>query len=99
MGRPAGWMQQLTGRGAMRSPGAPSHHNEMERRLWMEVATGVTSEEAAETIGVSPAVGPRWFRQRGWHAIVHGETGVRTVCVVRGARSDRAAGVSSFLCN
>ena len=31
----------------------------------MEVATGVTSEEAAETIGVSPAVGTRWFRHRG----------------------------------
>ena len=65
MGRPAGWIQQLTGRGAMRSPGAPSHRNEMERRFWMEVATGVTSEEAAETIGVSPAVGTRWFRHRG----------------------------------
>ncbi len=65
MGRPAGWMQQLTGRGAMRSPGAPSHRNEMERRFWMEVATGVTSEEAAEMIGVSPAVGTRWFRHRG----------------------------------
>lgn len=65
MGRPAGWMQKLTGRGAMRSPGAPSHRNEIERRFWMEVATGVTSEEAAETIGVSPAVGTRWFRHRG----------------------------------
>ncbi len=65
MGRPAGWMQKLTGRGAMRSPGAPSHRNEMERRVWMEVATGVTSEEAAEMIGVSPAVGTRWFRHRG----------------------------------
>lgn len=65
MGRPAGWMQKLTGRGVMRSPGAPSHRNEMERRFWMEVATGVTSEEAAETIGVSPAVGTRWFRHRG----------------------------------
>src|SRR5690349_19870624 len=42
MGRPAGWMQKLTGRGAMRSPGAPSHRNEIERRFWMEVATGVT---------------------------------------------------------
>ncbi len=49
----------------MRSPGAPSHRNEMERRFWMEVATGVTSEEAAEMIGVSPAVGTRWFRHRG----------------------------------
>ena len=25
MGRPAGWMRQLTGRDTMRSPGAPSH--------------------------------------------------------------------------
>jgi hypothetical protein len=65
VGRPAGWMQKLTGRGAMRSPGAPSHRNEMEQRFWMEVATGVTSEEAAEMIGVSPAVGTRWFRHRG----------------------------------
>ena len=31
MGRPAGWMQKLTGRGAMRSPGAPSLRNEIER--------------------------------------------------------------------
>jgi len=31
----------------------------------MEVATGVTSEEAAKMIGVSSAVGTRWFRHRG----------------------------------
>jgi transposase InsO family protein len=31
MGRPAGWMQKLTGRGTMRSPGAPSHRRETER--------------------------------------------------------------------
>ena len=31
MGRPAGWMQDLTGRGAMRSPGGPSLRNEIER--------------------------------------------------------------------
>lgn len=65
MVQPAGWMQKLTGRDAMRSPGAPSHRNEIERRFWMKVATGVMSEEAAETIGVSPAVGTRWFRHRG----------------------------------
>ena len=53
MGRPAGWMQKLTGRGAMRSPGAPSHRNEIERRFWKEVATGVTSEKAAEAVGVN----------------------------------------------
>lgn len=54
-----------TGDGARRSPGAPSHRKEMERRFWMKVATGVTSEEAAEMIGVAPAVGTRCFRHRG----------------------------------
>ena len=65
MGRPAGWMRQLTGRGAMRSPGAPSHRREIERLFWKQIATGITSEKAAEAIGVSQPVGGRWFRHRG----------------------------------
>ena len=65
MGRSAGWMQKLTARGAMRSPGALPHRNEIERLFWKAVATGVTSEKAAEAAGVSQAVGPRWFRHRG----------------------------------
>ena len=65
MGRPAGWMQKLTGRGAMRSPGAPSLRRETERQFWKQIATGVTSEKAAEAVGVSQAVGTRWFRHRG----------------------------------
>ena len=65
MGRPAGWMKQLTGRDAMRSPGAPSHRREVERQFWVQVATGITSEKAAEAVGVSQAVGSRWFRHRG----------------------------------
>ena len=65
MGRPAGWMQKLTGRGAMRSPGAPSLRCEIERRFWEQIATGITSERAAEAVGVSPVVGARWFRHRG----------------------------------
>ena len=65
MGRPAGWMQELTGRRAMRSPGAPSHRCEIERLFWQHIATGVTSEKAAEAAGVSQAVGTRWFRHRG----------------------------------
>src|SRR5258708_38949074 len=59
MGRPAGWMHKLTGRGAMRSPGAPSHRREIERRFWEQIATGITSEKAAEAVGVSHAVGTR----------------------------------------
>lgn len=65
MGRPAGWMQNLTSRGAMRSPGAPSHRREIERRFWQQIATGITSEKAAEAVGVSQPVGTRWFRHRG----------------------------------
>lgn len=49
----------------MRSPGAPSLRNEIERLFWEQVATGITSEKAAEATGVSSAVGTRWFRHRG----------------------------------
>lgn len=65
MGRPAGWMQQLTGRGPMRSPGAPSLRREIERLFWKQIATGITSERAAEAVGVSQPAGTRWFRHRG----------------------------------
>lgn len=58
-------MQKLTGRGAMRSPGAPSLRREIERQFWQQIATGITSEKAAEAVGVSPVVGARWFRHRG----------------------------------
>lgn len=62
MGRPAGWMYKLTGRAAMRSPGALSHRREIERRFWEQIATGITSEKAAEAVGESQAVGTCWFR-------------------------------------
>ncbi len=65
MGRPAGWMKELTGRSPMKSPGAPSLRREVERAFWLEIAKGVTSEEAAAIVGVSSAVGTRWFRHRG----------------------------------
>ena len=65
MGRPAGWMKELTGRSPMKSPGAPSHRREIEREFWRVVATGVTSEQAAVAVGVSQAVGSRWFRHGG----------------------------------
>ena len=64
MRRPAGWTQKLTGRVAMRSPGAPSLRREVERQFWKLIATGVTSEKAAEAVGVSQSVGGRWFRHR-----------------------------------
>jgi IS30 family transposase len=65
MGRPAGWMKELTGRSAMRSPGAPSLRREVERLFWREIAKGLLPEEAASAVGVSQAAGGRWFRHGG----------------------------------
>lgn len=65
MGRRAGWMTELTGRSVMKSPGHPSHRLDMERWFWREVAKGLSSEDAAAVVGVSQAVGSRWFRERG----------------------------------
>src|SRR4051794_19805902 len=65
MGRPAGWMTALTGRSPMKSPGAPSHRREVEREFWREIAKGLLAEEAAHAVGVSQAVGARWFRHGG----------------------------------
>lgn len=65
MGRPAGWMASLTGRSAMKLPGAPSHRREVLREFWIEIAKGLWAEDAAEAVGVSPAVGTRWFRHAG----------------------------------
>ena len=59
MGRPAGWMKALTGRSAMKSPGAPALRREVERWFWREIAKGLSSEDAAVAVGVSPAAGSR----------------------------------------
>ena len=65
MVRSAKQVYRLTGRAAMYSPGAPSLGHEIERRFWQQIATGITSEKAAEAVGASQAVGSRWFRYRG----------------------------------
>ncbi len=64
MGRPAGGMKQLTGPEAMRSSRAPSHRREVERQFLAQIATGTTSEKAAEAVGEWSAVGTRCIRQR-----------------------------------
>ncbi|MGB8386830.1 IS30 family transposase [Mycobacterium sp.] len=58
-------MKELTGRSPMKSPGAPSHRREIQRQFWVEIAKGLLAEEAAHQVGVSPAVGTRWFRHGG----------------------------------
>jgi hypothetical protein len=65
MGRPAGWMTELTGRAPMKSQGKPSLRREVERLFWREIARGLTSEDAAIAVGASQAAGSRWFRERG----------------------------------
>lgn len=58
-------MAELTGRSPMKSPGAPSHRREKQREFWIAIATGITTEQAAAAVGVSQAVGARWFRHAG----------------------------------
>src|SRR3954471_18367183 len=65
MGRPAGWMEALTGRSAMRSPGAPALRREVQHTFWGEIAKGLTSVEAGVAVGASGAAGSRWFREAG----------------------------------
>jgi IS30 family transposase len=58
-------MTTITGRPAMRSPGRPPIRRDVERAFWIEIAAGLTSEDAAVACGVSGPVGSRWFRERG----------------------------------
>ena len=55
----------MTGRPMMRSPGRPGWSREVERRFWLVIATGASTEDAAVVCGVAPAVASRWFRQSG----------------------------------
>jgi transposase len=57
---------EKTGRAQMRLPGRPTTtRKEHRRRFWIEIAAGLSSEEAARIVGVAPAGGSRWFRQAG----------------------------------
>lgn len=58
-------MRAITGREKMKSPGKPSHRREVERQFWQYIRVGMSSEAAAAAVGVSSAVGTRWFRHRG----------------------------------
>ena len=54
------------GRPPMRSPGRPPvGRREHRQRFWEAIARGVPSEEAGAEVGVSAAVGVRWFREGG----------------------------------
>ena len=54
------------GRGPIRSPGRPTAgRREHRQAFWKAIARGLTSEDAAVTVGVSAPVGTRWFRENG----------------------------------
>src|SRR4028118_704044 len=53
-------------RAKSRSPGGPGvARREDRRRYWTLIAAGQSSEDAAVGVGVSQAVGSRWFREAG----------------------------------
>jgi IS30 family transposase len=53
-------------RGKMWSPGRPSTARRDHRAgFWRAIARGLSSEDAAVAVGVSSAVGARWFREHG----------------------------------
>src|SRR6266568_4441541 len=79
MGRAKGWGAAATGRAPMRSQGRPPvWRREHRQGFWDAIAAGVRSEDAAAAVGLSPAVGTRWFREAG---------GMRTIS--RSPLSDR----------
>jgi IS30 family transposase len=66
VGRPPGWVTQKTGRAPMPSPGRPGVSSREQRcRFWVLIAQGLSSEQAAASVGVSAPVGSRWFRHAG----------------------------------
>jgi DNA-binding CsgD family transcriptional regulator len=52
--------------GKIRSPGRPpAWQRDQYLRFWTEIARGLSSKDAARSVGVSCAVGSRWFREAG----------------------------------
>src|SRR3954447_727606 len=52
-------------RAPMRSPGRPEPSRAVQREFWRLIASGVTTVQAVEEVGVSAPVGIRWFRHAG----------------------------------
>lgn len=53
-------------RGKIYSPGRPPvWQRDQVQRFWVGIAKGLSSEDAALSVGVSSPVGSRWFREAG----------------------------------
>ena len=59
------WTADRALRAPMRSPGRPEPSRGVQRDFWRRIASGVTTVEAAEAVGVSWPVGSGWFRHAG----------------------------------
>ena len=59
------WAADRALRPAMRSPGRPEPSRAVQRDFWRRIASGVTTVDAAQAVGVSWPVGVRWFRHAG----------------------------------
>jgi IS30 family transposase len=59
------WVADRALRPPMRSPGWPEPSRAVQRDFWRRIASGVTTVEASESVGVSSPVGIRWFRHAG----------------------------------
>ena len=59
------WGADRALRPPMRSPGRPEPSRAVQREFWRLIASGMTTVEAAEAVGVSWPVGARWFRHAG----------------------------------
>ena len=65
MGARRQWAADRALRPPMRSPGRPEPSRAVQREFWRLIATGITTVESAEAVGVSWPVGFRWFRHAG----------------------------------
>ncbi|OBA38440.1 transposase [Rhodococcus sp. 852002-51564_SCH6189132-a] len=59
------WAADRALRPSMRSPGRPEPSRAVQRDFWRRIASGATTADAAEAVGVSWLVGSRWFRHAG----------------------------------
>src|SRR3954463_1367042 len=59
------WAADRAMRPPMRSPGRPEPSRAVQREFWCLIASGVTTVQSAEGVGVSAPVGIRWFRHAG----------------------------------
>lgn len=59
------WAADRALRPSMRSPGRPEPSRAVQRDFWRRIASGATTADAAEAVGLSWPVGSRWFRHAG----------------------------------